>query len=82
MNAPTPAPTPAPSLQPQIALRPVPAEFLAGLHARFGAQYSAAQVVREQHGRDEGSLQAPPPSAVVFAHSTQDVQDAVKLASQ
>ncbi|MBP6598135.1 MAG: FAD-binding protein [Giesbergeria sp.] len=82
MNAPTPAPTPAPSLQPQIALRPVPAEFLAALHARFGAQYSAAQVVREQHGRDEGSLQAPPPSAVVFAHSTQDVQDAVKLASQ
>jgi D-lactate dehydrogenase (cytochrome) len=39
--------------------------------------------VREQHGRDEGSLQAPPPSAVVFAESTgQDVADAVKLASQ
>jgi hypothetical protein len=41
-----------------------------------------AQAVREQHGRDEGSLQAPPPSAVVFAESTQDVADAVKLASQ
>ena len=36
----------------------------------------------EQHGRDEGSLVAPPPSAVVFAHSTQDVQDAVRLAAQ
>ena len=76
------APTPSSHLQPHIALRPVPAAFLAALQTRFGAQYSAAQVVREQHGRDEGSLQAPPPSAVVFAQSTQDVQDAVKLASQ
>jgi len=38
--------------------------------------------VREQHGRDESSFQAPPPAAVVFAESTQDVADAVKLASQ
>ena len=83
-NTPTAAAAAAstPPLQPQIALRPVPAPFLAALQARFGAQYSAAQVVREQHGRDEGSLQAPPPAAVVFAQSTQDVQDALKLASQ
>ena len=81
MNAPAPVESVQP-LQPHLALRPVPTEFLAALHTRFGAQYSAAQVVREQHGRDEGSLHAPPPSAVVFAQSTQDVQDAVKLASQ
>ena len=83
-NTPTAAAAAAstPPLQPQIALRPVPAPFLAALQARFGAQYSAAQAVREQHGRDEGSLQAPPPAAVVFAQSTQDVQDALKLASQ
>ena len=75
----------ASALQPlhaHIALRPVPAEFLTALQARFGTQYSAAAAVREQHGRDEGSLQAPPPSAVVFAESTQDVVDAVQLASQ
>ena len=36
--------------------------------------------MREQHGRDEGSIQAPPPDAVVFAQSRQDVADAVRLA--
>lgn len=41
-----------------------------------------AAAVCAQHGRDEGSLQAPPPAAVVFAESTQDVQDAVRLAAQ
>ena len=61
--------------------RPVPAAFLDALVARFGAQCSQSLAVREQHGRDEGALVAPPPSAVVFAESTQDVADAVKLAS-
>ncbi len=62
--------------------RPVPQALLDALGARFGAQYSSAQAVREQHGRDEGSISAPPPAAVVFAESTQDVQDAVRLAAQ
>ena len=68
-------------LLPATALRPVPAAFLDALAARFGAQCVQSLAVREQHGRDEGALQAPPPSAVVFAESTQDVVDAVKLAS-
>ena len=76
------APTAAAHLLPEIQLRDVPQALIDGLQARFGAQCSLAQAVREQHGRDEGSLQAPPPSAVVFAESTQDVADAVKLASQ
>ncbi|WP_353233759.1 FAD-linked oxidase C-terminal domain-containing protein [Diaphorobacter ruginosibacter] len=76
------APTDATHLLPQVQLRPVPQEFLSALEARFGAQYSASQAVREQHGRDEGSLQAPPPSAVVFAENTRDVADAVRLAAQ
>nr|WP_319016924.1 FAD-linked oxidase C-terminal domain-containing protein [Diaphorobacter aerolatus] len=63
-------------------MRPVPQAFLDALAQRFGTQFSAAQAVREQHGRDEGSLQAPPPSAVVFAESTEDVADAVRLASE
>ena len=76
------APATASHLLPQIHLRDVPQALIDALQSRFGAQCSLAQAVREQHGRDEGSLQAPPPSAVVFAESTQDVADAVKLASQ
>lgn len=76
------APATTAHLQPQTTPRPVPQAMLDALAARFGAQYSAAQAMCEQHGRDEGSLQAPPPAAVVFAESTQDVQDAVRLAAQ
>ena len=66
----------------QTAPRPVPQALLDALAERFGARFSTAQAVREQHGRDEGSIQAPPPAAVVFAESTQDVQDAVRLAAR
>src|SRR5437868_13986306 len=78
MNAPT-----APShLTPEIALREVPDALIASLKARFGDRCSTALAVRTQHGRDESSFDAPPPSAVVFAESTQDIADAVKLASE
>ena len=76
MNAPTPP------LPPEIPSHPAPAALLQALSERFGPQYSAALVVREQHGRDESSFSVPPPAAVVFAESTQDVADAVKLAAQ
>ncbi|PIF98536.1 FAD-binding oxidoreductase [Comamonas sp. 26] len=78
MNAPV-APT---VLQPEFVQRPIPDEFLQALSARFDGQCSTALAVREQHGRDEGSIAAPPPAAVVFAESTKDVQDAVKLCDQ
>ena len=66
-----------------IAPRPVPQALLDALAQRFGAQFSTALAVREQHGRDESPFtDAPPPAGVVFAESTQDVADAVKLASQ
>ena len=67
---------------PQAAPRPVPQALLDALASRFGAQCSTAMAVREQHGRDESSFEAPPPAAVVFAESTQDVADAVALAAQ
>ena len=77
------APTATRHLLPTLCLREVPVDLLEALQARFGsAQCSTALAVREQHGRDEGSLQAPPPAAVVFAESTQDVQDLLKLAGQ
>jgi D-lactate dehydrogenase (cytochrome) len=76
------APTDLSHLVPDIQLRDVPQALLDALKARFGAQYSTALAVREQHGRDESSFVAPPPAAVVFAERTQDVADAVKLASR
>ena len=78
MNAPAAAPHPLPS----FVQRPLPDAFLPALSARFGAQCSTALAVREQHGRDEGAIAAPPPAAVVFAESVRDVQDAVRLCSE
>ena len=62
--------------------RAVPIEMIAALKALFGERCSTAQVVREQHGRDESPFEVPPPDAVVFAESTDDVAAAVALASQ
>jgi len=76
------APTHPNHLAPELRLREVPAELIAALQQRFGAQCSTALAVREQHGRDESIFSVPPPSAVVFAQSTQDVADAVKLAAR
>ncbi|QGZ63358.1 FAD-binding oxidoreductase [Paraburkholderia acidisoli] len=45
------------------------------LRRAFGDRYSTADSVREQHGRGEAPFAAMPPNAVVFARSTQDVQD-------
>jgi D-lactate dehydrogenase (cytochrome) len=67
---------------PEIAQRAIPEALLQALQSRFGAQFSQAMAVREQHGRDESAFSLPPPSAVVFAESTQDVADAVALAAQ
>ncbi len=77
------APIPAQHLAPVIALRDVPAALIDALQARFGANCSTAQVIREQHGRDESAfMHVPPPAAVVFAECTQDVADAVALAAR
>ncbi len=80
MNAPFPLPA---HWVPRVELRPVPEALLDALQARFQRQYSAAWAVREQHGRDESAFtHVPPPAAVVFAESTQDVADAVALCAQ
>ena len=77
MNAPLPA-----HLLPTLAPRAVPAEMLAALKAQFGDRCSTALAVREQHGRDESPIDAPPPEAVVYCESTEDVAAVVKLADQ
>jgi len=77
MNAPLPA-----HLLPRLEPRPVPAAMLAALQERFGTRCSTAMAVREQHGRDESPFDAPPPEAVVFCESTEDVAEIVKLADR
>ena len=78
MNAPT---RPA-DLVPEVHQREVPQALIDLLKSRFAERCSTALVVREQHGRDESSFTVPPPSAVVFAESTADVAEAVRLASE
>ncbi len=77
MNAPLPA-----HLLPRLEPRPVPAAMLEALQSHFGARCSTAMAVREQHGRDESPIDAPPPEAVVYCESTDDVAAVVKLADQ
>jgi D-lactate dehydrogenase (cytochrome) len=77
------APTSADHLAPAVLQREVPAALLTTLKARFAERCSTALVVREQHGRDESAFTSvPPPAAVVFALSTQEVAEVVTLASQ
>ena len=73
------APTALAHLVPDVHQREVPAALIEALKARFAERCSTAMAVREQHGRDESSFAVPPPAAVVFAESTQDVADAVAL---
>jgi D-lactate dehydrogenase (cytochrome) len=61
-------------------VREVPAALLEALQERFGQRCSTVASVREQHGRDESPFtRVPPPAAVVFAETTADVADAVRL---
>ncbi len=77
------APTPSTHLAPAILQREVPDALLTTLKSRFAERCSTALVVREQHGRDESAFTTvPPPAAVVYALSTQEVAEVVTLASQ
>ena len=60
----------------------MPVAMLTALKERFGDRCSTALAVREQHGRDESPIDAPPPEAVVFCESTDDVAEVVKLADR
>ena len=68
---------------PEVRLRDIPQAFIDALKVRFGANCSTAEAVRAQHGRDESAFtHVPAPTAVVFAESSNDVSDAVRLAHQ
>ena len=72
-------PLPPSSLRPAAARRDLPPALLVALQAHFGERLSTAQALRQHHGRDESAYDAMPPDAVVFAHSTEDVAQAVSL---
>ena len=77
------APQTAQHLMPAIAQRDVPPALIDTLKAHFGERCSTAMAVREQHGRDESAYTTvPPPAAVVFAQSTDDVAFTVRHAAE
>ena len=75
------APLPTASL-PRVEPRPLPPAMAEALRQRFGDRCSAAQAVREQHGRDESPFDVRPPDLVVFCESTDEVAAVVRLASE
>ncbi len=76
------APTLSAHLLPDVQLRDAPPALIEALKKQFGDRCSTALVVREQHGRDESVYTTvPPPAAVVFALNTEEVSQAVQLAS-
>ena len=67
---------------PAALRRELPAELLAELRTLFADRLSTAQAIREHHGRDESSYDPMLPDAVLFAHSTEEVAQAVALCNR
>ena len=67
---------------PNALPRLMPDAMRDALRARFGDRFVTSLAVREQHGRDESPFDAPPPEAVVFCESTEDVAFAVATAAE
>ncbi|MCW5771720.1 MAG: FAD-binding protein [Rhodospirillaceae bacterium] len=49
------------------------------LKQKFGERLSTAEAIRQQHGKGEDHFPVMPPDAVLFAESTDDVSEAVKI---
>ncbi len=56
--------------------------LLSELRALFGDRLSTAEAVREHHGRDESPYAPMPPDAVVFAHSTEEIAELIRIAGR
>lgn len=55
------------------------AALLERLAHHFGGRFSFGEAVRLHHGKDESSLTPAPPDAVVFAETTDEVAETVRL---
>ena len=72
MNAPLP---------PQAVRKPLPPIVVEKLKALFGERFSTSDAVRDHHGRDESPYPPLPPDAVVFARTTEEVAELVRIAA-
>jgi D-lactate dehydrogenase (cytochrome) len=59
--------------------KPLPAGLIAALTASFGSRFHLGEQMRLQHGQSEAHFATMMPDAVVFAHSTEEVVELVKL---
>ena len=59
--------------------RPPSARLVEALRQRFGDRFSTAVAVREHHGKDASYHRPAPPDAVVYARSTEEVAETVRL---
>jgi len=69
----------------QAPERPLPEAkraLLAKLSARFGNRFSTGSALREQHANTTTWIKREPPDAVVFAESTQEVIEVVRLCAE
>lgn len=57
-------------------------DFREALYARFADKVSFSEALRAQHGEDTSFHHRAIPDAVLFAHSTEDVQSAIALCSE
>lgn len=66
----------------QVAYRvgiPLPPVFVGAVEALFGKRFHLGEAIRLQHGGSEAHFASAMPDAVVFAHSTEEVAELVKL---
>lgn len=56
--------------------------LIAELRETFGERLSTSAAIRERHGKDESWHAAAPPDAVVFAQTTEEVADVVRLCAR
>ena len=59
--------------------KPLPEGFLDRVRAVFGDRLHLGEAIRLQHGSSETHFDPVLPDAVVFAHSTEEVAELVKL---
>ena len=62
-----------------VEARRVNDDLIEALRGLLGDRLTTAQSVLEQHGKDESYHQSHPPDAVVYAETTEEVSDIVKL---
>lgn len=62
--------------------RSAPAELMQKLREIFGERFSVSQSVRDHHGRDESPYDTTAPDGVVFAETTDEAAEVVRLCAR